>query len=666
MGKLGKAFKKLLGVFAFASVISGIGFLHLSWLKAAFLGAALIYRKKPKAPKVEDEEYTSPTYGFDGVATQANPDLVIPLIFGKHTVGGNVINTKIDTHINLSKGVREYDEQYITSTVTQFKTYKTNRGNYYSYKCESTIEINEATQVTVNLRLPYAGNEYPRYFTYGSGMWLFSGTTSYNYYGSDLYDYFKIYVKYEDGTTEYKTRLDGNAVWSKVSNGRVPANTVVDVPLTITNIRDKQTSITIQIYYYPGVFYHKRYGSFNSTSEKILNINMPQALTSPRYSGWISSFKVVKEVLQSATNNTNQTLLLDVGLGVGEVRRLNKVYLNDQEVSNYYKTDKYGNQLRTIEYTFRNGYRGDTYRNAETQTINETGIVYNTNFSVKNTVYTTITNVDTDNNRITVSDGTLFTPGTSPVSSTRVANKLEDAANSLLYVHDVSGDVVTIYQATDENSEGAEYNVGNFKAGQNLYFSPDKYTDFHYDTIGDHIDNVEVCVAYNSGIYGVYKDGDNAGKLYSIDSEYNIKIYHKSDWDSNGSNATPILDKNITCSGNKRQKVYHNYRTVTGDLTEDSDGRKKYHIVVRKKTKDTDYDQYYVDYGMSIPYVEELIDNDFAYNETAYVSMRLPASSNINGGVPNLKFNIDGLLLPNPLPDVLYIDSNNSSTTNIN
>lgn len=99
-------------------------FFALSWVKA--IGTALTWLgvgysvysafQKPKLPSFntigEGLEEGSPTYGWDGVQTTQDVGLAVPIVYGEHKVGGNIINQYIwdngdKSYLNVLLGLCE-------------------------------------------------------------------------------------------------------------------------------------------------------------------------------------------------------------------------------------------------------------------------------------------------------------------------------------------------------------------------------------------------------------------------------------------------------------------------------------------------------------------------------------------------------------------------------
>ena len=79
-------------------VIEGISF----WIKLTLFLASVGYaiysaRQKPRLPSFGNTEDQSPTYGWDGVTTTQDVGIPVPIVYGEHKVGGNIINAFVTT-----------------------------------------------------------------------------------------------------------------------------------------------------------------------------------------------------------------------------------------------------------------------------------------------------------------------------------------------------------------------------------------------------------------------------------------------------------------------------------------------------------------------------------------------------------------------------------------
>jgi predicted phage tail protein len=85
-------------VIAFEWIVANIG-----WISAVLSAAYAIYSicsyKKPTQPNTggSGTDESSPTYGWDGIQTTQDVGLTMPVVYGRHKVGGNIINSFIRT-----------------------------------------------------------------------------------------------------------------------------------------------------------------------------------------------------------------------------------------------------------------------------------------------------------------------------------------------------------------------------------------------------------------------------------------------------------------------------------------------------------------------------------------------------------------------------------------
>ena len=72
------------------------------WIKLTLFLASVGYaiysaRQKPRMPSFGNTEDQSPTYGWDGVTTTQDVGIPVPIVYGEHKVGGNIINAFVTT-----------------------------------------------------------------------------------------------------------------------------------------------------------------------------------------------------------------------------------------------------------------------------------------------------------------------------------------------------------------------------------------------------------------------------------------------------------------------------------------------------------------------------------------------------------------------------------------
>lgn len=80
-----------------------VGYVVNMALNALFGG-----NKAPKPSHGGGGESDSPTYGWDGIRSSSDVGIPVPLIYGKHAVGGNYVNAFIEEHDNKAHNYRSY------------------------------------------------------------------------------------------------------------------------------------------------------------------------------------------------------------------------------------------------------------------------------------------------------------------------------------------------------------------------------------------------------------------------------------------------------------------------------------------------------------------------------------------------------------------------------
>lgn len=106
---VGIAMAALAGLFKIISVVMAVVSIGM-----AIYSAVTANKRKPSFGTVSDGglDESSPTYGWDGVQTTQDVGIPIPIIYGEHKVGGNIINqyTRIEgdkSYLNILLGISE-------------------------------------------------------------------------------------------------------------------------------------------------------------------------------------------------------------------------------------------------------------------------------------------------------------------------------------------------------------------------------------------------------------------------------------------------------------------------------------------------------------------------------------------------------------------------------
>lgn len=140
-------------------------------LSAIFVGASVLLAPTPEEPLTREDE---PTFGFEGISTTRGPGRVVPVVYGRRRVGGQLISADVEENNVISfTSDDNLVEDYEISSGQGFSTNSLNmvlalaEGEIQEIE-ESTIEINDQPianfpDVTIFTRLGTPGQTaFPR------------------------------------------------------------------------------------------------------------------------------------------------------------------------------------------------------------------------------------------------------------------------------------------------------------------------------------------------------------------------------------------------------------------------------------------------------------------------------------------------------------------------
>lgn len=613
---------KIFSAFKAISKIFGGGGGGLNWVFAVLSLIGLFTKKKKTVSEINNKNNDSPVYGWEGVTTTADTDIPVPLIFGKHQVGGNIVNTYIASNI-----IENIQNEAIVLTATTSADDITNKRMSYV-----TPSINSAVCRKIQFTLRNATAQFNPNTGLGSG--------SNN--GSEEYDDINIfYKKTADSTWRMLTTIKGDTL--RVS----PATSVTmwtDSNYNGTyDIRMEHVGITRTLAGSNGIIRKQVVTAYNKI---VIDAN---------------AFKYTSYFV--GTNaSSSQTLYLDVALGVGQLENVTNIQVNDQYISDYIREGDIDKKSLSITHEFKAGH--------------DLLVPFN-----KNDFITVQSSVFNKNASITRNCRTQFTESTvigSPTVHIAQASAIfgTSGARSELRYKDSSGNWHTYYisDIVNETVTLTANMTQAVSAGTDVYApdetSPDKhsgwdytvtgeFTNFTYVTQGDYTDRLDIGLNTPNGLYTI----DNDGNYQKGTAKYKIWVAHytqQSDLDN--IETTNLLAEEVTIIGSRTGRIWYNKVLDESVLVLKEDTKKKrYCVKVKKLSRDT-YESTAKN-DMQIAYVEEIKNKDIYYNNVGYVSLIMPADSKLNGGTPSFKFEVEGLLVPCVLPPSIIINQANSNAS---
>lgn len=624
-GGIGGIFK---GLFNLGKLFKGGG--GAGWLFAIILITSL-FKKKKKAPEavVAATNYESPTYSFGGgVATSiATDNAPIPLVFGHHMVGGNIVNSFLSSNNSTMDEV----EVGIAPGNISHVSHCTNDNCWSVYKITSCPT---ATVINVLLGIPYA---------------MYNGTYA------DLLKNTAIEI-YHASATGYsnpalRTLGAKTAVSVLATRGGNTVNSVTYFPisLVVNNTSVNDIYIFVQV------------TNFTTTGLP-LSLKQRQEINYMKYVGdylkiAAASYNTSYSTI-AAGGASNQKLLMDVVLSAGEIRNLKTVYLNDKLLYESKLDNKQGGVQHSAKYRFRPGFDAFSDLNAE-GTLQSQSTVYNqSDVAIDKLVGSTMSQDGIPGDtKVYLNDTSMFSVGMK-----LAAVEARTPQWGSYTVTDVQDDYITISVA---------WGSGAWKAGTPLYIYTTEtptYTDFQYTTQGESIDGIVIGLNAPEGLYNT---NTSTGAIYNRSVTVRT-IICPATLASGTATSFPLTDipssnylvnQETTLTGSKRNRLWFdlnfNKQLTTNTLT----GEKKYLVEIRKTTDNTISE--YARNTLQVAYVEEYVNKELVYPGCSYVGMSIEASSKVNSGTPDLKFEIDGLLVPQALHDSIKINTTSSTVNTI-
>lgn len=198
--------KVLRGIASIFSAIFSIfkAFKGGNWVMGVLMLFSLFGTKKKSVVNTTtaDPIRDSPTYSWDGIQSNADVDVPIPIIFGKHAIGGNVVNTYVKSNLRTTE---------IQASAT--------KSNYAAAGVLTTFSVTISSS-SKKLLISYPA--YQTYVPYSNGY----NINNYNYNnngnnGSYVLAYFPLYYK-----------LTGSLTWIAATH-----DTWLDLPYGTYDIR---------------------------------------------------------------------------------------------------------------------------------------------------------------------------------------------------------------------------------------------------------------------------------------------------------------------------------------------------------------------------------------------------------------------------------------------
>lgn len=608
---------KILGLFKiFQKLLGGGG----NWIFGVLMLISLFTNKKKKTEeKTTETTYNSPTYSWDSISNTSDVDMPLPIVFGTHKVGGNIINTHIET------------------------------------KLSSNIE-----SVKLDLAPIYGNNKVSAFLDCGGVSSLVAIIGSRNYYPQDIDIKVKVELFLHGTTTLVESCFHTFTFMRKYAafgGSNAESTTVTE------NYKNLNSAYT------------GGYDLVVTTLPTVKVVNGKTYEEGVMYSGIIIPLYYYKEQQHtyygSAGETSTQTLYMDIGLSVGQIKDVKYITVNDQPINGYTSIDKKGQEQLRITHDFKAGH--DLVREANVNDlITGQSSVFSQNRTISRVFAVNITQplavvvglniITVTNNQIVNSSNKVTIGNIGEVTVTRLIDNDKFEFTSPIAVSLVAGGWVyqTVFTAQSVPIDLTFPNSSRYKYDSTL--GNGIFYDFEYTTKFDYVDSIDLGIVCPQGLY----ISTDTGGVAENRIDYAIYVAHEENWDSLSPNIEDVaFFKSVyTIVGSKRSKIWYNLLLGSEILTPSgSTGKKKYRIKIKKLSFDPIDDKYQSE--MSISYVEEIKNKDLCYNGLAYSTVKLPADPKLNGGNPTFTFTIDGIRVPRLLPASIAIDADTSTVDKI-
>jgi hypothetical protein len=603
-----------------AKLFSGAFFKNLgrifggnNWVFAVLTLVGLFTKKKKKPEEINNKSTNSPTYSWEGVTTTADTDLPVPLIYGRHQVGGNIVNT----HIKSEMVENVQNELIKLTSITSADDITNKRISYVTPSVNGTATKSIQFDVVNSIVDPISGSGFTNNADYSE-------------------------VEYDDIYIEYKKSTD--TTWTALP--AIKANAIsVSSKITLSFNTDST---------YDGT-YHIRL-SHQGVIKHINGVAKKQTISSYNRILINNAYKYVTYYV--GTNaSTAQTLYLDVALGVGQLEGILGIQVNDQYIADYTSEKDIDKKSVRIKHEFKSGHDLLVPFN-KNDFVTVQSAVFNKNLDIKRVCRTTLSeNATKGTNILKVIGASLMFDDYGHRSHIR----LYDASNNY---HDytiatLDGDNVTLSSNLTESYNAGVYVYAPDETQIAEYNDTGEFTNFTYTTQADYVDAIDVGLSAYNGLFIVDANGNyTTGRV-----SYELWVAYQT---------TPIQDIETThihhevvnLIGGREGRIWYNKVLGEDVLTVNPANKKKqYHIKLKKLNRDN-YENIAKN-DLQIAYIEEIKNKDIYYNNTGYVSLIMPADPKLNGGNPTFKFEVEGLHVPCLLPPSLVIDAVNSNDNTI-
>lgn len=650
MGKGGGIFKIFRALFK-GGKLFGKGSGGAGWLFALILISSL-FKKKKKAPEpvVAATNYESPTYSFGGgIATTISSDNApIPLVFGRHVVGGQIVNSFISS--NDIRGIDETIQASATAVVYVSHDLSSGTSIYKVVGCPPLAK--EGLSTTIILPKEISGQQ----------------TTYANFNKNAIV---QLSVSDDNGanyTIVNKVPLSSlynpSAVFNRSLGNWSIKTTTVSIPIQTSATQDIYIKMQLLNFTVPKNSSYDAYFTRTNINMDNYRFYLGQEIEVVSVLSRINDYLKLDKVFYSIPRTVksgaavNQRLYMDVVLSAGEIRNLRNVFVNDRNAFDMTTDNKQGGVERNTKFSFRPGFDSVIDVNVE-DTLEFQSTVFNQNDTPVDKLTGSLQNQDTvvGDNKLYLEDTTVFNGATQLSYNDETRESLYSAT-----ITSVENDYITLSQPWGSVvGSGAQWYI--YKTETPTYY------DFQYTT---QVDNVDGIVIGLNAYEGLFNTNTETGALYNRDVDITVKIVHATL--SDGASATfplsaitsaseILVNKNVTLRGAKRAKLWFDQTFREELLPNPLNGEKKYLIEIRKTTNSTFSE--YARNKLQVAYVEELVNKELVYNGCAYVGMEIAANSKVNNGTPNLRFEVDGLLLPCSIPGSISINTASSTVSTI-
>nr|MDD4292199.1 hypothetical protein [Clostridia bacterium] len=600
MGQIAGFFKAIMSLF------KGGG----NWVFAVLMIISLFSKKKKQTEETKTSTYNSPTYSWDNISNTSDVDIPLPIIFGKHKVGGNIINTHIETKISTTTVADERKP-------AQLLYDPANNKMEYSVGIATPIGGVSRFDVVIDYAYSLSGAMYDtRRYPLTKGLVAIVRASVY--------------------------KADGTFILDKVFN-ITPSFTATTLSVEkLDNTYINGYKVVLQ--YEPIVIKQNTVGYV----QPIDNFGVVIVKTVYIYN---------KEVSTGTGNETSaQTLYMDIGLSVGQIKAIDSMTVNEQPVVGFTAINTDGKQEIRIQHKYKIGHDLLVEENINDDIKGQSSVFNENKIISKITAILISENAAIGATQIKVADNNVFQVG----DYINIAN-----IQTCTVTGKVGNDTVQFTPALTGNVGGGQvfcwvkgttwdWNTAPENKGLNY--------DVVYYTKFDYVDALDLGVNAPNGVYSINDDGNMA----ALNVKYKVYVGHKELFDVN-----PLLD--ITQAGNhfyareqeitgaRRGRIWYNLKLDKTDLEASITGKRQYKILIRKITPDAIDTKF--QYDLQLAYVEEIKNKDLYYNGLAYATLIMPADPRLNGGTPNFTFTVEGVRTPKLLHSSLAI---NKATSTVN